>query len=201
MNFDWKTAYPSTRLPVFARNIVSTSHPLAAQAGLRMLQQGGNAVDARDRRGGRDDDRRAVQQRPRLGRVLHPLGRQAAARPERLGPGAGGLDARLLPAQVRRRREARRRCAAGIRSPCPAPSRGWVGAVGALRQAAVRRPARARDRDRRARLRACRSSSSRSGSRPRRCSARCRAGPRPSCRTAARPRSASASPSRPRRAR
>ncbi len=45
MNFDWKTAYPSTRVPVFARNIVSTSHPLAAQAGLRMIQQGGNAVD------------------------------------------------------------------------------------------------------------------------------------------------------------
>ena len=33
-------------MPVFARNIVSTSHPLAAQAGLRMMQQGGNAVDA-----------------------------------------------------------------------------------------------------------------------------------------------------------
>ena len=38
--------YASTRLPIFARNIVSTSHPLAAQAGLRMLQNGGNAVDA-----------------------------------------------------------------------------------------------------------------------------------------------------------
>ena len=31
---------------MFARNIVSTSHPLAAQAGLRMLWKGGNAVDA-----------------------------------------------------------------------------------------------------------------------------------------------------------
>lgn len=31
---------------MFARNIVSTSHPLAAQAGLRILWQGGNAVDA-----------------------------------------------------------------------------------------------------------------------------------------------------------
>lgn len=46
MTFDWTAAYPSTRLPVFARNIVSTSHPLAAQAGLRAMQQGGNAVDA-----------------------------------------------------------------------------------------------------------------------------------------------------------
>ena len=44
--FDFRTGYASTRLPVFARNLVSTSHPLAAQAGLRMLQQGGNAVDA-----------------------------------------------------------------------------------------------------------------------------------------------------------
>ena len=38
--------YPSTRIPVFARNAVSTSHPLGAQAGLRMLWRGGNAVDA-----------------------------------------------------------------------------------------------------------------------------------------------------------
>ena len=46
MNFSATYPYPSTRLPVFARNVVSTSHPLAAQAGLRMLQQGGSAVDA-----------------------------------------------------------------------------------------------------------------------------------------------------------
>ncbi len=46
MTFDFSTPYTSARLPVFARNIVSTSHPLAAQAGLRMMQQGGNAVDA-----------------------------------------------------------------------------------------------------------------------------------------------------------
>src|SRR3990167_4778890 len=46
MNFNYQNPYNSTRLPVFARNVVSTSHPLAAQAGLRMLWKGGNAVDA-----------------------------------------------------------------------------------------------------------------------------------------------------------
>ena len=46
MNFDFSTPYSSARLPQFARNIVSTSHPLAAQAGLRMMLKGGNAVDA-----------------------------------------------------------------------------------------------------------------------------------------------------------
>ena len=46
MQFHFPNPYTSTRLPVFARNVVSTSHPLAAQAGLRRLWQGGNAVDA-----------------------------------------------------------------------------------------------------------------------------------------------------------
>lgn len=44
--FHWHNPYPSVRIPLFARNIVSTSHPLAAQAGLRMLYAGGSAVDA-----------------------------------------------------------------------------------------------------------------------------------------------------------
>src|SRR5690554_46073 len=44
--FDWINPYPSVRIPLFARNVVSTSHPLAAQAGLRMMLKGGNAVDA-----------------------------------------------------------------------------------------------------------------------------------------------------------
>jgi len=45
-NFNWANPYTSVRIPLFARNVVSTSHPLAAQAGLRMLLKGGNAVDA-----------------------------------------------------------------------------------------------------------------------------------------------------------
>src|SRR5512134_3183518 len=46
MTFDFTNPYPSTRVPLFARNVLATSHPLAAQAGLRMLAAGGNAVDA-----------------------------------------------------------------------------------------------------------------------------------------------------------
>jgi gamma-glutamyltranspeptidase/glutathione hydrolase len=46
MSFNWTNPYPTVRTPVFARNLVATSQPLAAQAGLRMLQSGGNAVDA-----------------------------------------------------------------------------------------------------------------------------------------------------------
>ncbi|MCL8384934.1 gamma-glutamyltransferase family protein [Xanthobacter aminoxidans] len=45
-SFDWSAGYPSRRLPVFGNNVVSTSHPRAAQAGLSMIARGGNAVDA-----------------------------------------------------------------------------------------------------------------------------------------------------------
>ncbi len=46
MTFGWDLPYPSQRSPLLARNIVAASQPLAAQAGLRMLLKGGNAVDA-----------------------------------------------------------------------------------------------------------------------------------------------------------
>ena len=44
--FTYDSPFSSRRSPVFARALVATSQPLAAQAGLRMLQRGGSAVDA-----------------------------------------------------------------------------------------------------------------------------------------------------------
>ena len=43
---DWTQPYASRRAPVRARNVIATSQPLAAQAGLAMLHGGGNAIDA-----------------------------------------------------------------------------------------------------------------------------------------------------------
>jgi len=42
----WDAPYPSYRKPMCGANVVATSQPLAAQAGMSMLQKGGNAVDA-----------------------------------------------------------------------------------------------------------------------------------------------------------
>ncbi len=44
--FSWGNPYAWPRKPLFAANVVATSQPLAAQAGLQMLAAGGSAVDA-----------------------------------------------------------------------------------------------------------------------------------------------------------
>jgi gamma-glutamyltranspeptidase / glutathione hydrolase len=44
--FDWSFPYPSQKMPLLAANAVSASQPLAAQAGVKMLHDGGNAIDA-----------------------------------------------------------------------------------------------------------------------------------------------------------
>src|SRR5258706_2408900 len=44
--FSWKNPYAWPRKPLLAKNVVCTSQPLAAQAGVQMLAAGGSAVDA-----------------------------------------------------------------------------------------------------------------------------------------------------------
>jgi gamma-glutamyltranspeptidase/glutathione hydrolase len=46
VSFSWELPYAWPRTPVLARNVVCTSQPLASQAGLAMLAEGGSAVDA-----------------------------------------------------------------------------------------------------------------------------------------------------------
>ena len=151
MKFDFHNPYPTARLPVFARNVVSTSHPLAAQAGLRMLWKGGNAVDAAIAAAAAMTDLRAGEQRPGQRRLRDPVGRQGAAWPQCLGPRARRVDARVLQAQVRSRRQDAAQARHRLRDG--AGRRGRLGgAERALRQAAFRRPDGAGHRDRRARL-------------------------------------------------
>jgi gamma-glutamyltranspeptidase / glutathione hydrolase len=43
---NYQLPFPSGRQPVLARNVVSTSQPLASQAGANAFARGGNAIDA-----------------------------------------------------------------------------------------------------------------------------------------------------------
>ena len=45
-DLNWDCPYPSNRSPVFARNMVASSQPLAVEAGVNAMRKGGNAVDA-----------------------------------------------------------------------------------------------------------------------------------------------------------
>jgi len=45
-NYNWDFPYSSQRMPVFARNMVAASQPLATQTGIEILRKGGNAADA-----------------------------------------------------------------------------------------------------------------------------------------------------------
>ena len=160
--------YPSQRAARCSRaTSLPTSHPLAAQAGLRMLWKGGNAVDAaiaaaaamtivEPVSNGLGSDAFASCGTARSCMASTP---PAARRP----PGRPSTSSASTAPTPRRRPSA-----ASTRSPCRARSAGWVALSRALRQAALRRPAGAGHRDRRARLPAAGRWCSRSGRRPRR---------------------------------
>ena len=147
MNFDWRLPYPSRRQPVFARNVVATSQPLATQAGIAMLQRGGNAVDAalataialtvvEPCSNGLGSDLFAILWDGRELLGLNASGRApAAVTPQRYAGRAAMPRARLGHGHDSRRRL------------------GLGRAVAALRRAAVRRPFRAGDPLRARRLR------------------------------------------------
>ena len=111
-----------------------------------MLAKGGNAVDAAIASADRHHHRRADHERHRRRRLLHPVGRHASCRPQRLGPFAGADDARPVrgPGQdAEHRLGQRQRAGRGVALDDPAR---------ALRQAALRRPVRAGDQVRPRRL-------------------------------------------------
>ena len=77
--------YPSRRSAVLSTgSLVATSQPLAAQAGLAMLQAGGNAIDAVLATASHPDRGRADVERHRQRCLRDRMGRRDAARIERI---------------------------------------------------------------------------------------------------------------------
>ena len=141
--FDWQFPYASYRKPILARNIVATSQPLAAQAGPA------HAAARRQRRGRgaghrhRADGAGAGFQRHRQRRLRHRLGRQEAARPQRLRPLARRLDAGVLQgpqdhAAARLERGERARLRLGLGRRCRSASASCLSPTCSSRRSATR---------------------------------------------------------------
>jgi len=102
-SFDWQNPFPPRAGRCSRANVVATSQPLAAQAGLAVLARGGNAVDAAIAAAAVIALTEPCSNGPGLGQLRDRLGRPPAAWPEFERHGAGGVDARLFPPQARRR--------------------------------------------------------------------------------------------------
>ena len=135
----WSLPYASSRQPIFARNVVATSQPLAVAG--RHRDAAGRRQCRRRRARHRDcaDRHRAVQQRHRQRPLRHRRRPGRARRAQCLGPRAGRGHARALR---RPERDAAPRLGGG---DDPGRRRRLGGAFAALRRAALRRPVRTGD--------------------------------------------------------
>lgn len=132
---DWSLPYPSSRSPVLADNVVASSQPLASQAGLSMLTQGGTAVDAaiaaaavltvtEPTSNGLGSDAFAIVWD---GGAIHGLNASGRAPRSQTIDSFGG--AAKVPAE------------GWLPVTVPGAISAWMGALGPLREAAVRTPA------------------------------------------------------------